>query len=308
MTVSQLLVHLALLLIAPPFICGVINKTKAVVAGRTGAPLLQTYYDLWKLLGKGAVYSTTTGWMFRAGPIVNLATVLIAAALMPLASARSPFGFVGDIIVFAYVMALGRFFTITAALDTGSSFEGMGASREAAISALAEPALFLSLAIVCFPTRSISFGQALRIAPQDNWGAVQPSLLAAAIALFIVLLAENSRIPVDDPNTHLELTMVHEVMVLDHGGPDFAFVVYASALKLFLMNSLIVHVLLPFAQDLSLQGLGLILLGQVLLSVIVGLVESATARLRLIRVPQFLLAASVIAALGLASLHLRGAP
>ncbi len=305
---TQVLVHLALLLIVPPFVFGVINKTKAVVAGRTGAPLLQTYYDLCKLFGKGAVYSTTTGWIFRAGPMVNLATVLIAAMLLPLASARSPFGFVGDIIVFAYVMALGRFFTIAAALDTGSSFEGMGASREAAISALAEPALFLSLAILCFPTRSISFGQALATAPLGNWESIQPSLLAAAIALFIVLLAENSRIPVDDPNTHLELTMVHEVMVLDHGGPDFAFVVYASAMKLFLMNSLIVHILVPFAPNLSLQGLGLILLGQGLLSVIVGLVESATARLRLIRVPQFLLAASVIAALGLASLLLRGAP
>ena len=303
----ELVVHLALALLLPPLLLGVVNKTKAWVAGRTGMPLLQAYFDIFRLLRKGAVYSKTTSWIFSAGPIVNLAAVLIAAALVPLATAHSPFGFTGDIVVFAYVIGLGRFFTLAAALDTGSSFEGMGASREAAIAALAEPALFLTFAILCIASRSVSFADALGTS-WNHWGTLQPSMSAAAIALFIVLLAENSRIPVDDPNTHLELTMVHEVMVLDHGGPDFAFVMYGSAVKLFVMGSLVVHVLLPFPQVTRPIGLATFIAGQWALAVIVGLLESSTARLRLIRLPQFLMAASVIAALGLASVLFRGTP
>jgi formate hydrogenlyase subunit 4 len=304
----QIVEHLALLLLLPPLLFGIINKTKAYVAGRIGPPLLQTYFDIWKLLQKGAVYSRTTTWIFRAGPIIQLSTALTAGLIVPLETSRSPFGFVGDMVIFAYVLALGRFFMIAAALDTGSSFEGMGASREAAISALAEPALFLALAILCVPARSISFEQAFAVLPWRNWGTVQPPLLAVAIALFIVLLAENSRIPVDDPDTHLELTMVHEVMVLDHGGPDLAFVLYASTVKLFVFASLVVHVLLPTASHSKWMALLLFAAGQVGLSILVGLLESTTARLRLVRLPQFLMAASVIAALGLAAVMFRGAP
>lgn len=270
-------------------------------------PLLQAYFDLFKLLRKGAVYSKTTSWIFRAGPIVNLSTVLLASTLIPLGCARAPFGFPADIVVFAYVLALGRFFTLAAALDTGSSFEGMGASREAAISALAEPALFLALAILCIAAKSVSFVNVLG-RTWNHWATMQPSMSAAAITLFIVLLAENSRIPVDDPNTHLELTMVHEVMVLDHGGPDLAFIVYGSAVKFFVMASLVVHVLLPFEQTVGLIGLTTFIAGQSAVAVVVGLLESSTARLRLVRLPQFLMAASVIAALGLASILFRGTP
>ena len=303
-----ILVHVALLLLFPPLLFGIINRTKAWVAGRKGMPLLQTYFDIWKLLQKGAVYSKTTTWIFRAGPMVYLATALLAALIVPLESARSPFGFAGDMVVFTYMLALGRFFTIAAAMDTGSSFEDMGASREAAISALVEPALFLALAIVCIPAKSISFEQAWTALPWGSWGARHPPLLAAAIALFIVMLAENSRIPVDDPNTHLELTMVHEVMVLDHGGPDLAFIVYGSAVKLFVIASLLVYVLLPISPSSGAFGLAIFIVGQLVLSVLVGLVESTTARLRLVRLPQFLMAASVIAALGLASAMFRGSP
>src|ERR1700690_2949355 len=157
--------HLALLLLCPPLLLGIINKTKSCIAGRVGPSLFQTYFDIWKLLKKGAVYSRTTSWIFRAGPIVQVSTAVTAALIIPLETTHSPFGFVGDIVVFAYLLALGRFFVIAAALDTGSSFEGMGASREAAISALAEPALFLALAILCVPARSTSFEQALTALP-----------------------------------------------------------------------------------------------------------------------------------------------
>ncbi|MGD0837833.1 MAG: NADH-quinone oxidoreductase subunit H [Polyangia bacterium] len=302
---GDLAVHLGLLLLLPPLLPGLIAKTKAVAAGRRGPPILQLYRDIGKLLGKGAVYSNTTTWLFRAGPVVSLAAVLAAGLLLPLL-ARAPFGFAGDVIVFAYLLGLGRFFTMVAALDTGSSFEGMGASREAAFSALAEPTLFLVLAILCLPAKGPSFAAAFSALPWQTWLAAHPPLIAAAVALFIVLLSENSRIPIDDPNTHLELTMIHEVMVLDHGGPDLAFILYGSAVKLFLFAALLVHVLIPVHGRVA--GLPAFLLGMVAVAVAVGIVESITARLRLLRVPQFLVGAGVVAVLGLLVLVFRGTP
>jgi formate hydrogenlyase subunit 4 len=301
-------IHVVLLLAFPPLSVGVINKIKASFAGRLGPPLLQPYRDVWKLLRKGAVYSRTTTWLFRAGPIVSLAAVLCAGLVLPLAANSSPLGFSGDVVVFAYLLGLERFFTMAAALDTGSSFEGMGASREAAFSALAEPALFLSMAILCIPARSATFGDAFIGLPWKTWGFEHPTYLAAALSLFAVLLAENSRIPVDDPNTHLELTMVHEVMVLDHSGPDFAFILYGSAVKLFVIGALLVHILLPIPAGGGWLGVALLCGGEIGLAIIVGVVESVMARLRLPRVPQFLVGAAVLAAIGLAALFYRGAP
>src|SRR5262249_45821996 len=188
---------------------------------------------------------TTATWRFRAGPIVALAGVLAAGLLMPLAGGAAPLGFPGDVILFAYLLGLGRFATMLAALDTGSSFQGMGASPEASFAALAEPALFLALAMICVPARSVSFAGAFAALPWASWGAAHPAYLVAVVALFVVLLAENARIPVDDPATHLELTMIHEVMVLDHSGPDFATIVYGTAVKLFVMGALLAHLILP---------------------------------------------------------------
>jgi formate hydrogenlyase subunit 4 len=301
-------IHVGLLLVMPPLLLGVINKTKGWFAGRLGPPLLQPYRDVWKLLRKGAVYSRATTWLFRAGPIVSLAAVLCAGLVVPLAGATSPLGFPGDVVVFAYLLGLARFFTIVAALDTGSSFEGMGASREAAFSALAEPALFLSLAILCVPAGSATFADAFGQLPWTTWGFDHPTYLAAALSLFAVLLAENSRIPVDDPNTHLELTMVHEVMVLDHGGPDLGLILYGSAVKLFVIGGLLAHVLLPISARGGWQGIALFCGGEIALAVLVGVVESVMARLRLPRVPQFLVGATVLAAIGLGALFYRGTP
>jgi formate hydrogenlyase subunit 4 len=301
-------VHLGLLLAMPPLLLGVINKTKAWFAGRLGPPLLQPYHDVWKLLRKGTVYSRTTTWLFRAGPIVSLAAVLCAGLVLPLAANSSPLGFPGDVVAFAYLLGLGRFFTMAAALDTGSSFEGMGASREAAFSALSEPALFLSVAILCVPARSATFSDAFGKLPWTTWGFEHPTFLAAALSLFAVLLAENSRIPVDDPNTHLELTMIHEVMVLDHGGPDLGLIHYGSAVKLFVIGALLSHVLLPIPADGGWRGVALLCGGEIGLAGLIGVVESIMARLRLSRVPQFLVGATVLSAVGLAVLFYRGAP
>ena len=236
------LVQLAVAFLLAPLLPGIVNRVKAVAAGRRGAPLLQGYFDLVKLLSKGAVYSRTTGLPFRAGPVVGLAAAACAAALLPWAGQRALLAFDGDLVLFVYLFGLMRFLTITAAMDTGSSFEGMGASREAAFSALAEPALLLGLAALARRAGSISLSTML---PVQGIGAGSgAALLLTAGAAFIVLLAECARIPVDDPTTHLELTMIHEVMVLDHGGVDLAFIEYGSAVKLWCFGGLTVAILL----------------------------------------------------------------
>jgi len=283
----------------------VISKTKAWFAGRVGPPLLQSYFDVWKLLRKGAVYSRTTTWVFRAGPIVSLAAVLSAGLVLPLASGSAPLSFGGDVIAFAYLLGLGRFFTMAAAMDTGSSFEGMGASREAAFSALAEPALLLALAIVCVPASTVSFQDAFSALPWTSWGAGHPEILITVVVIFVVLLAENSRLPVDDPATHLELTMIHEVMVLDHSGPDLGFILYGSAVKLFLFSALLVHLVIPVPASGGLLGILALCGGGIAIAIVVGIVESVMARLRLVRVPQLLVGASVLSAIGLLVLLVR---
>jgi len=274
---------------------GVINRTKALFAGRRGPPLLQAYFDLWKLLQKGAVYSRTTTWVFRAGPLVGLAATLSAATLMPLGNFPALIAFPADFLLFAGLLGLMRFFTVVAALDTGSSFEGMGASREVFFSALAEPALLVALATLARQAGTLSLSA--MFGPEAGGPALHlgPVLALVVVALMIVLLAENARIPVDDPNTHLELTMIHEVMVLDHGGPDFAFILYSAALKLWLLAALVVGVVLPVTGAAWLNVL-LALGGMLIVAVVVGVVESVMARLRLVMVPQLLVGAGALAA------------
>ncbi len=305
MAICAALLHVLLALVLAPLLLGIINRTKALVAGRRGQPLLQTYYDLAKLLCKGAVYSRTTTWVFRMGPVVALAGLLLVLPMIPLGGVPAVVAFQGDLLLVAYLLGVARFATVLAALDTGSSFEGMGASREVQFSALAEPALILGLAAM-----AVQAAQALQAQPLSLtaiYAAIRPEtlpqagpvLLLVAAALAAVFLAENARIPVDDPNTHLELTMIHEVMVLDHGGPDFALIQYTAALKLWVLGTLLVGVLVPVRSGWPLVDLLAGVLGLGILAVFTGLVESTLARLRLVRVPQFLVAASVLSILAL---------
>jgi formate hydrogenlyase subunit 4 len=282
-----------------PLLLGVINRTKALFAGRRGPPLLQLYYDVWKLLRKGAVYSRTTTWVFRAGPIVGLAAVLAAIALVPFGKMPALVAFPGDLILFAYLLGLMRFFTVIAALDTGSSFEGMGASREVQFSALAEPALLLALVAVARRTGSISLSGMFEKISVDVWQTAGLSLALVAATLLVVLLCENARIPVDDPNTHLELTMIHEVMVLDHGGPDLAFIVYGAALKVWLLGALLIGIAVPIHSGNAWIDIATSIGGMLALAIVIGIIESTMARLRLVRVPQLLVGASVLATLAL---------
>jgi formate hydrogenlyase subunit 4 len=300
MSLLASITHVLLALALAPLLPGVINRVKAWFAGRRGPPLLQAYYDLRKLLYKGAVYSRTTTWVFVAGPIVGLACVATALLIVPLGGVPGLLAFSGDFLLAAYLLGLMRFCTILAALDTGSAFEGMGASREAFYSALAEPALLLGLAAMATQSHSMSLSvMYAAVTPGALSSFAGPALLLVAAALLIVFLAENARIPVDDPNTHLELTMIHEVMVLDHGGPDFAMIQYGAMLKLWVLGTLLVGILVPLRSGWWGIDLATGIAGMLALAGLVGAIEATIARLRLVRVPQFLVAASVLSVLAL---------
>lgn len=278
-------------LLLSPLLLGVIHRVKAIAAGRRGAPLLQPYFDLRKLARKEVALSRTTTWIFVAGPVVALVTTFLAGLTVPLGSFDSPVSFAGDFVLFAYLLALGRFFTAAAALDTGSPFEGMGAAREVGFAWLTEPALFFAFLALSRLSGSLSFDRMLHATEGGVWLQRTAPLLLTAAGLFIVLLAECSRIPVDDPNTHLELTMIHEVMVLDHSGPLLALVEYAAALKLFVLAAVFVHVVAPTAAIVGWPGFALFLGALAGVAVAVGVVESTMARLRLLHVPTLLIAA-----------------
>jgi len=289
----NVLAQLLLVLLASPLVLGVINRTKARVAGRRGQPLLQAYFDLLKLLRKRTVLSTTTTWVFLAGPAVAVVVPILASLLVPLAGPRAPVAFTGDLILFIYLFALARFLTTTAALDTGSAFEGMGAAREVTFAALAEPALFFGMLALARISGSLSLSSMLTVGGA-GWHRASAALVLVIASWFIVLLAENSRLPFDDPNTHLELTMIHEVMVLDHSGPAFGLILYGSALKLFVFSSLVARLLLPRGGSPLIDAAALLAV-VLLIAIVIGLVESGMARLRLVRIPQLLITATLAA-------------
>ena len=305
---AQLAVYLAqfaIALVLAPLLPGIINRVKARFAGRHGKPVLQTYYDIVKLLRKGEVISRTTTWTFAAAPSVALATTLCALALLPLGGAVSPLAFAGDFVLAAYLLGMGRFAIMLGALDTGSAFEGMGASREATFSALAEPVFFLALMVLTSLCLGLGHGadSAFSLSTMFDgqtggaWITGKGELLLLPVIFFVLLLVENCRIPVDDPNTHLELTMIHEVMVLDHSGPNLAMILYGAALKLWFFAALIAGLItpaLPLWQQMGLR-VGVVLL----LAVVVGVVESVMARLRMERVAYLLGAAAVMGMLTL---------
>lgn len=298
-TVISVLSRVIMCLFFSPFLLGVIGKTKAFFAGRKGPPLLQPYYDILKLIQKGSVYSVTTTWIFRAAPLISLAAALVSSFLIPFGGLEAPVQFWGDVLLFAYLFGLARFFTILAALDTGSSFEGMGASREAVFSCLSEVVLFLNFAALAVLSKSFSLSQMIGESWWASWAASGPSLILVIGSYFMVLLVENSRIPIDDPATHLELTMIHEVMVLDHSGPDFAFILHAGAVKLFVLGSFLITLLIPFQFHNRMINAAVFLAGMTGLAIVIGIVESAMARLRLNRVPSFITGSFVLALFGL---------
>lgn len=299
MPFPQLLAHLLTILIAPPLFLGVISRVKARFAGRTGPPLLQPWHDLWKLMRKGSVFSRTTTWVFRAGPVVAVVAPLIAAMFIPFGYSRSPIGFEGDLIFVAYLFGLSRFFTILAALDTGSAFEGMGAAREATFSCLAEPALFMGLLAGVHLAGGLSLGAILGGGAALPWSEAGAPMVLVVVSFFILLLVENCRIPFDDPNTHLELTMIHEVMVLDHSGPALGFSLYGAAVKLFVFAALLVRLVVPLSALPAVAAWALFAVAMFGVAVLIGVVESTMARVRLLHVPRLLVSACLLSGFGL---------
>ena len=281
-------------LLLAPLLLGLINRTKAFVAGRRGPPLFQPYRDIAKCLRRGAVYGEVTSWLFRLGPVVNLATLIAALLIVPFGGVGAVLSFPGDLIVLPGLFALGRFVTVLAALDTGSSFEGMGASREVHFAALAEPALLVALAVLVRVTGALSLAEIYGAITVAAWTRALPALALVAMTLVVLVLVENTRIPVDDPTTHLELTMIHEVMVLDHSGPDFGYIQYAAALKLWILGALFVGLVIAVRSGSPWLDGGAALLGMAGLAIVIGIVESAMARYRLTRVPQFIVGAATL--------------
>ena len=278
LTILYGILRLALWLLLAPLLPGIINKVKAWVAGRRGPPVLQLYYDLARLWRKGVVLSTLASPGFIAAPAVGWVAVVGAAALLPLGPAGATLGFRGDVLLLIYLLALARFCTVWAALETGSAFEGMGSVREVSYAVLTEAAILAAVLSLCVHSGGLSL--AVILTPSAGAGA---ALLAAG--LFTVLLAENCRVPFDDPNTHLELTMIHEAMILDHSGPPLAAILHGASVKLLLFAVLLVQAVLPVGDLGSLAGTCLLAGGVLVTTVGVGLVESLLARLAFKQVP-----------------------
>lgn len=287
MVAVELIFRLALWLLLAPLLPGIINKVKAWIAGRRGPPILQLYYDLAKLWRKGVVMSSLASPMFIAGPAVAWVAITGAAMLMPLGPAGSVMSFRGDVLLVIYLLALARFCTAWAAMETGSAFEGMGTAREVSYAVLAEATLITAALSLSVQTNSVSL--VTMLSPSAGAGAV---LLAAG--LFIVLLAENCRVPFDDPNTHLELTMIHEVMALDHSGPPLAVILHGASLKFMLFAVLLVQTALPLGQLPFVSAAGALAAGILAVTIGVGLVESLLARFAFRRVPLLLTTAFLL--------------
>ena len=295
-----------LIIISPFFFTGLINKVKAIWAGRKGASVLQPYYDFFKLVRKGEVISKTTSFVFQISSSINIAATIFALMIVPIPFAGSVISLPGDFVLFSYALGLSKFMMILAALDTGSSFEGMGASREATFSTIVETAFFIIMGSLALLTNQISFNAIFSVLNMSAGYTVLVKILLV-VSLFIMLLSEGSRLPVDDPNTHLELTMIHEVMILDYSGPDLAFILYATSLKMVIITMLIANLLIPSYLTLA-AALSLFVLILFLVFMVVGLVESLIARLRISHVPQFifLMTALSLTAFAVIAFFLRG--
>ncbi len=288
------IILLAIGIASAPLLAMIITKVKAWFSGRKGPAWMQNYSTLVKLAKKTPVYSRSTTFVFRLGPVITLAGIIVALCLMPMAGRPPLISFHGDVIVLFYLLGLGRFFIICAAMDTASPFEGMGAAREALYGALAETTVFVVLILFERLQGGLSLSSYLSTnAALSLWSNAGAATVLVVIALFMVLLTENSRVPVDDPTTHLELTMIHEVMVLDHSGPEFALIEAGSWLKLLFYSAFISNLLCPLRN--SLIDLLLFAVQIVSLYVLIGVIESITARYKMKMVPKFILTSFALA-------------
>jgi formate hydrogenlyase subunit 4 len=285
------MLSLLLILFCSLFFTGIIIRTKSIASGRKGPGIMQPVRDVMRLFKKGSVYSETTSIIFRIAPSIYFSSVLMACLVIPFGSYKGIVSFNGDFVFFAYILALGKFFTIISAMDTGSSFEGMGASREALYSMFAEPAFFILIGSFALLTGNTSFYDIFSSLHLGSPITYMLGLLAAAVLVMIAMI-ENSRMPVDDPKTHLELTMIHEVMVLDNSGFDLGLILSAGYIKFPMYGAIIAGFFLgglPLTLDIP-----VFLFVQVLFAVVAGVIESFMARFRMSHNPQFILVLSSV--------------
>ncbi len=302
--------QLLFVLLLSPLISGIIRTLKARFQTRRGPGILQPYRDLYKLLRKGMVIPDSASWIFSAAPIVVFSTAILVGLMIPMISADAPLSLFGGVLAVVYLLGLGRFFLALGGLDTGTSFGGLGSSREMTISALAEPAMMLAIFTVALSANSTNLSEVARSAIGQSWRFLAPSQILAFAAMFIVLIAETGRIPVDNPATHLELTMIHEAMILEYSGPYLALIEWGASIKQLILMTLLINTFYPFGLSTELTpisiaiGCGSYLLKLVLLASLIVLVETTNAKIRLFRVPELLAVAFILGALSLISTFL----
>ena len=312
--IGLVIIQLVTLLALSPFIIGLIRKVKARLQCRQGAGVLQPYADLAKLFHKQPVISSTTSWIFTATPYIVFASTLAAGLLVPIFVSQNPFNFAGNVIALVYLLALGTFFLILAGLDAGSTFGGMGSSREAILATLAEPAMMLSIFAIALTAGSTNLSTIVhKTALMEGIITAPPPHLMALVAFFVVVLAETGRVPVDNPATHLELTMIHEAMLLEYSGRYLALLEWAAGIKLVVFLSVIANVFAPWgiATSVTLASVAIGMIVYVVkvsaLALLIGMIESMFAKLRLFRVPELLGAAFILSLLALVFFYtLRG--
>jgi len=307
--ILTVLAQIVLVLFLSPLITGFSRTWKARLQTRRGPGIFQPYRDLAKLLRKGMVIPDTASWIFGATPYVLFSTTLLAGLLIPTVSAQAPLSAFGGVLAVVYLLALGRFFLALGGLDTGSSFGGLGSSREMTISAIAEPALMLAVFTVAIGAGSTNLSTVAQAALGQSWRFLAPSQMLAFAALFIVLIAETGRIPVDNPATHLELTMIHEAMILEYSGPYLALIEWSAAMKQLVLMTLLVNVFIPFGLSagwsaITVLSLILFVVKLLFLAATVVLMETTNAKLRLFRVPELLAVAFILSAMALISTFL----
>ena len=304
------LIQLALFLAISPLVAGVMKAMKARLQMRRGPAVWQPYRDLHKLLRKGMVIPDTASWLFSATPYVVFVTAAAVGLMIPMVATEAPLSMFGGVLAVVYLLALGRFFLALGGLDAGTSFGGLGSSREMTLSAIAEPAMMVAIFTVAISANSTNLSEMAKVAVGRSWHFLEPSQMLALGALFIVLIAETGRIPVDNPATHLELTMIHEAMILEYSGPYLALIEWGAWLKQLVLMTLLVNTFFPFGLSAgwtlagAAAGLAVYLLKLLVICCLVVLVETANAKMRLFRVPELLAIAFILGALALTSTFL----
>ncbi len=284
------IVNTVLVVLVSPLFVSLIKKVKAFMQRRQGPPIFQTYFTLAKLLRKERVYSTNTSAIIRIAPYVNIVCVLAASLFVPLVYIPQPIAGVGNVILFLYLMVCAKFFMALGGLDAGSTFGGMGSSREMTVSAVVEPVIIIVFAALGVLTRTVNLHEMFAVSLQSAL-VFNPAALLISLSLFIILVVETARIPVDNPETHLELTMIHEAMLLEYSGPDLALMEISSAVKQTLLMAVLINILIPWGLASSLAIVPVVASAiaftakAAILSLVIGIFESSIAKSRFFRLP-----------------------